>query len=123
MEQNSFFTGKISNYFTASGFGRVLVIRGRRGERVHELIEKTKATVFIVAQRINTILDADQIIVLDEGRIVGKGTHRELMAGCRVYQEIARSQLSDEELARYGAGPSASASEPSGERRRSDGRS
>ena len=41
MEQNSFFTGKISNYFTASGFGRVLVIRGRRGERVHELIEKT----------------------------------------------------------------------------------
>ena len=81
------------------------------------------STIIIVAQRINTILDADQIIVLDEGRIVGKGTHRELMAGCRVYQEIARSQLSDEELARYGAGPSASASEPSGERRRSDGRS
>ena len=81
------------------------------------------STIIIVAQRINTILDADQIIVLDEGRIVGKGTHRELMASCRVYQEIARSQLSDEELARYGAGQSASASESFGERGRSDGRS
>ena len=81
------------------------------------------STIIIVAQRINTILDADQIIVLDEGRIVGKGTHRELMASCRVYQEIARSQLSDEALARYGAGQSASASESFGERGRSDGRS
>ncbi|MBQ6371209.1 MAG: ABC transporter ATP-binding protein [Firmicutes bacterium] len=81
------------------------------------------STIIIVAQRINTILDADQIIVLDEGRIVGKGNHRELMASCRVYQEIARSQLSDEELARYGAGQSAGASESFGERGRSDGRS
>lgn len=60
------------------------------------------STILIVAQRINTILDADQIIVLDEGRIVGKGTHRQLMEDCQVYQEIARSQLSDEELSRYG---------------------
>ena len=61
------------------------------------------STILIVAQRINTILDADQIIVLDEGRIVGMGSHRQLMADCRVYQEIARSQLSDEELERYAA--------------------
>jgi len=54
----------------------------------------------IVAQRINTILDADQIIVLDNGRMAGKGTHRELLASCRVYQEIALSQLSEEELAK-----------------------
>ena len=59
------------------------------------------STIIIVAQRINTILDADQIIVLDEGRIVGKGTHAQLMENCQVYQEIARSQLSDEELQRY----------------------
>ena len=56
------------------------------------------STIIIVAQRINTILDADQIIVLDEGRIVGKGTHRQLLRECRVYQEIALSQLSEEEL-------------------------
>jgi ATP-binding cassette subfamily B protein len=56
------------------------------------------ATVLIVAQRISTILHADQIIVLDEGQAVGIGTHRELMKDCPAYQEIARSQLSDEEL-------------------------
>lgn len=56
------------------------------------------ATVFIVAQRISTILHADQILVLDEGRIVGKGTHEELMESCAQYQEIARSQLSESEL-------------------------
>lgn len=61
------------------------------------------STIIIVAQRINTILDADQILVLDEGRIVGKGTHRQLMGSCQVYQEIARSQLSDEELRKFGA--------------------
>lgn len=55
-------------------------------------------TTLIVAQRIGTIMDADQIIVLDEGKIVGKGTHKELMATCQVYQEIAMSQLSVEEL-------------------------
>ena len=65
--------------------------------------EASNSTILIVAQRINTILDADQIIVLDEGRIVGKGNHRQLMADCQVYQEIARSQLSDEELQRYAA--------------------
>lgn len=57
------------------------------------------AAVIIVAQRISTILDADQILVLDEGRQVGLGTHRELMETCRVYREIAESQLSKEELA------------------------
>ena len=57
------------------------------------------ATTFIVAQRISTILDADQIIVLDNGKIVGKGTHSELMKKCSVYKEIALSQLSKEELA------------------------
>lgn len=57
------------------------------------------SAVILVAQRISTILDADQIIVLDEGRIVGKGTHRQLLAGCPVYQQIAHSQLSEEELA------------------------
>lgn len=58
------------------------------------------AAMIVVAQRINTVLDADQIIVLDEGRMVGKGTHRELMQSCEVYKEIALSQLSEEELER-----------------------
>lgn len=63
------------------------------------LAEKTAdAAVIIVAQRINTILHADQILVLEEGRIVGKGTHRELLETCEAYQEIANSQLSEEEL-------------------------
>ena len=56
------------------------------------------ATVLIVAQRIATILRADKIIVLDEGRIVSEGTHRELLESCEVYREIAESQLSEEEL-------------------------
>ena len=56
------------------------------------------ATVLIVAQRIGTIKDADKIIVLDEGKAVGMGTHEELLASCPVYQEIALSQLSKEEL-------------------------
>lgn len=56
------------------------------------------ATVIIVAQRISTILHADKIIVLDEGRIAGIGRHEELLASCGAYQEIARSQLSEEEL-------------------------
>jgi len=55
-------------------------------------------TVLIVAQRISTIMDADKIIVLDEGRVVGQGTHRELLKSCLVYHEIASSQLSEEEL-------------------------
>ncbi|OPZ94636.1 MAG: putative ABC transporter ATP-binding protein [Firmicutes bacterium ADurb.Bin419] len=57
------------------------------------------STLLIVAQRISTIMNAEQIIVLDEGRIVGKGTHKELMENCTAYQEIALSQLSKEELA------------------------
>jgi len=61
--------------------------------------ETAQASVFIVAQRVSTVMDADQIIVLDEGRIVGKGTHRELLETCNVYREIVSSQLSEEESA------------------------
>ncbi len=60
-------------------------------------------TFIIVAQRINTILDADQIIVLDNGRVAGKGTHSELLQSCRIYKEIALSQLSEEELSKAAA--------------------
>lgn len=56
------------------------------------------STVLIVAQRISTIMDAEQIIVLDEGKMVGKGTHKELMQSCPTYREIASSQLNEEEL-------------------------
>lgn len=63
------------------------------------LREKTAdSTVLIVAQRISTILHAEQILVLDDGQIVGKGTHEELLRNCEVYQQIAASQLSEEEL-------------------------
>nr|WP_312500952.1 ABC transporter ATP-binding protein [Lacrimispora sp.] len=63
------------------------------------LREKTgDSTIFLVAQRISTIMNADQIIVLEHGRIAGKGSHRELMKTCEVYREIALSQLSEEEL-------------------------
>lgn len=61
--------------------------------------DMTDSTVFIVAQRVSTILHADQILVLDEGKIVGKGTHKELMKNCPVYEQIARSQLSEKEIA------------------------
>jgi ATP-binding cassette subfamily B protein len=65
------------------------------------LAEKTKnATVIIVAQRISTIMHADQILVMDEGKIVGKGTHRELLENCEVYMEIAKGQLSEAEIER-----------------------
>ena len=57
------------------------------------------STVLIVAQRVSTIMQADQILVLDEGRVVGQGTHQELLASCKAYREIAESQLSKEELA------------------------
>ena len=64
-----------------------------------ELAKITKdKTVLIVAQRISTIMNADKIVVLDEGRVVGIGTHKELMKNCNVYKEIALSQLSKEEL-------------------------
>ena len=55
-------------------------------------------TMLIVAQRVSTIMNAQQIIVLDDGEIVGCGTHRELLKNCQVYLEIARSQLSEEEI-------------------------
>ncbi len=60
--------------------------------------ETGDATVIIVAQRISTVLHANQILVLEDGRIVGKGTHAQLMESCPAYQEIARSQLSNKEL-------------------------
>ena len=64
-----------------------------------ELNEKVQdASIVIVAQRVSTILHADQILVLDDGKIVGKGTHEELLKNCEVYLQIAKSQLSEKEL-------------------------
>ena len=64
-----------------------------------ELKKYTKdATILIVAQRIGTIMNADKIIVLDDGKTVGIGTHKELLKNCEVYKQIALSQLSKEEL-------------------------
>lgn len=66
----------------------------------YELKKETKESiVMVVAQRISSIMDADQIIVLNEGNVVGMGTHRELLKNCEIYHEIALSQLSEEELA------------------------
>jgi ATP-binding cassette subfamily B protein len=65
-------------------------------EALHK--EASGSTLLIVAQRVGTILSADQIIVLENGEIVGRGTHRELLRNCEIYREIARSQLSEEEL-------------------------
>jgi ATP-binding cassette subfamily B protein len=63
------------------------------------LSKKTKdATVIIVAQRVSTILNADQIIVLEDGQMIGKGTHQELVANCEEYKQIAKSQLSEKEF-------------------------
>jgi ATP-binding cassette subfamily B protein len=63
------------------------------------LRQNTKdSTILIVTQRVSTVRNAEQIVVLDQGRIVGKGTHEELMETCETYQEIALSQLSMEEL-------------------------
>ena len=67
-------------------------------EALNELCANTKATMLVVAQRVSSIMHADQIIVLDEGKMVGKGTHAQLLKTCEVYQEIAYSQLSKEEL-------------------------
>lgn len=67
-------------------------------DELAKMIEKKKSTVLIVAQRISTIKNADKIVVLDEGKIVGMGKHSELMKDCDVYKEIAYSQLSKEEL-------------------------
>lgn len=78
--------------FSALDYKTDVVLRRALTEKLGD------ATVLIVAQRISTILHANQIIVLEEGRIAGIGTHAELMQSCEAYQEIARSQLSDEEL-------------------------
>jgi ATP-binding cassette subfamily B protein len=78
--------------FSALDFKTDVTLRG-------ELKEVTKdKTVLIVAQRISTIMNADNIIVLDEGKIVGMGKHKQLLKDCEVYKEIAYSQLSKEEL-------------------------
>ena len=68
-------------------------------KELYAMCEKTKSTVLLVAQRISTIMHADQIVVLDEGKVAGIGTHEQLLKDCKVYQEIAYSQLSKEELA------------------------
>ena len=83
--------------FSALDYKTDVVLRRALNEKVKD------ATVIIVAQRISTILHADQIVVLDEGRIAGIGTHEELMKHCPTYQEIARSQLSAAELGGEGA--------------------
>ena len=83
--------------FSALDYKTDAVLRRALGEQVKD------AAVIIVAQRISTILHAQQIIVLDEGRVAGIGTHEELMASCPTYQEIARSQLSEAELGGAGA--------------------
>jgi ATP-binding cassette subfamily B protein len=80
--------------FSALDFSTDKALRAALKEKVGD------STIIIVAQRINTILDADQIIVLDEGKMVGVGTHDQLMRNCDVYKEIALSQLSEEELER-----------------------
>lgn len=84
--------------FSALDFKTDVALR----KALHE--ETNNSTVIVVAQRISTILNADQIIVLDEGKIVGKGRHEELLKNCAVYYEIATSQLSSSELAAYGVG-------------------
>ena len=60
--------------------------------------ETTDAVVLVVAQRIGSIIEADQIIVLNEGEVVGSGKHEDLLRNCEIYKEIALSQLSKEEL-------------------------
>ena len=69
--------------------------------RLREALKEVtaEAVVLIVAQRVSTIKDADQIVVLDSGKVVGKGKHLELLRKCKVYQEIVKSQLSDKEYA------------------------
>ena len=78
--------------FSALDYKTDVALRRALGSKIND------ATVIIVAQRINTILHANRIIVLDDGKIVGIGTHKELLDSCEAYQEIARSQLSDQEL-------------------------
>ena len=78
--------------FSALDLKTDAALRKALGENVKD------STVIIVAQRISTILHAEQILVLDDGEVVGKGTHEELLRTCEVYQQIAKSQLSAREL-------------------------
>lgn len=79
--------------FSALDFKTDAALRKALSPKVKE------STVIIVAQRISTVLQAKQIIVLDDGKMVGKGTHKELMKNCEVYKQIASSQMSEAELA------------------------
>ena len=78
--------------FSALDFKTDVAVRKALSENIKD------SAVIIVAQRISTVINADQIIVLDGGEMVGKGTHKELMNSCDVYRDIAESQLSKEEL-------------------------
>lgn len=78
--------------FSALDYRTDVTLRRELNEKVHD------ATIIVVAQRISTVLHADQIVVIEEGRVVGIGTHADLMKTCAQYQEIAKSQLSDAEL-------------------------
>ena len=82
--------------FSALDYKTDAALRRQLGEKIKD------ATVIIVAQRISTILHADRIIVLDDGKIAGIGNHEQLLAQCEAYQEIAKSQLSAAELERNG---------------------
>jgi len=79
--------------FSALDFKTDVKLRKALADNIHD------CTIIIVAQRISTILNADKIVVLDEGRIAGIGTHSELMENCEVYRQIAHSQLSQKDLA------------------------
>ena len=79
--------------FSALDYKTDMVLR----KALHDKI--ADATIIIVAQRISTILNADKILVLDDGHMAGIGSHKELMKSCEVYRQIAMSQLSEEELA------------------------
>lgn len=83
--------------FSALDYRTDLAVRRALGSRFAD------TTILIVAQRIATVMHADRILVLDEGRLVGEGDHDSLMAGCPAYQEIARSQLSQSDLEKGGA--------------------
>ena len=78
--------------FSALYYKTDILVRKKKKENLKD------TTVIIIAQRIGTIMNADNIIVLDEGKIIGMGTHKQLLKSCSLYQEIALSQLSKEEL-------------------------
>ena len=84
--------------FSALDYRTDLAVRRALGSHFDD------TTVLIVAQRIATVMHADRILVLDEGRLVGEGSHESLMASCQAYQEIARSQLSESDLSKAGGG-------------------